>query len=149
MKKIQFSVNIRAPREKVWETLWNDATYRQWTSVFSEGSYAVSDWQEGSSIEFLSPGGSGMYSEIARLVPNEHMSFRHLGEIKNGVREPRSDWAGAVESYTLRSNNGSTDVIVDLDATGEFEDYFRNTFPKALEKLKDITEKQNIQPVNE
>src|SRR4051794_34232958 len=59
MKKEKFSINIKASAKKVWQVLWSDATYRQWTSAFSEGSYAVSDWKQGSKIQFLSPNGDG------------------------------------------------------------------------------------------
>ena len=62
VKKIQFSIDINAPKEKVWHVLWNDAIYRKWTSVFSEGSKAVSDWKEGSKIHFLNENNYGMYS---------------------------------------------------------------------------------------
>jgi len=88
MEKLQFSVSINAPKEKVWNTLWDDNTYRQWTAAFMEGSYAESDWNEGSSILFLTPGGDGMFAVIERKIPNEQMSFKHLGEIKNGVQVP-------------------------------------------------------------
>src|SRR6188508_3009161 len=88
MKKANFTVKINAPKEKVWEVLWNDKTYREWTSVFSEGSYAVSDWKEGSKVQFLGPEGGGMFSKIAKLVPNEYMSFEHLGELKDGQEQP-------------------------------------------------------------
>lgn len=63
MEKLHFSTNINAPREKVWDTLWNDNSYRKWTSAFMEGSYAETDnWKEGSKVLFLSPGGDGMGS---------------------------------------------------------------------------------------
>ena len=105
MQTKKYSVLINAPKEKVWKILWDDDTYREWTSVFSEGSYAESDWQEGSKIRFLSREGSGMYSIIAKLEPNRFMSFRHDGEIKNGIEEPLNDesrkWAGTTENYTL------------------------------------------------
>ena len=39
----KFEVTINATPEKVWDVLWNDLTYTQWTSVFCHGSYAVSD----------------------------------------------------------------------------------------------------------
>jgi len=52
MKQLHFSIDIDSPRERVWEVLWEDATYRDWTSGFSEGSYAVSDWREGSKTMF-------------------------------------------------------------------------------------------------
>ncbi|MEI9912589.1 MAG: hypothetical protein WDO71_24880 [Bacteroidota bacterium] len=57
MQRINFSISINAPKEKVWQVLWNDSSYRQWTSAFSEGSYVVTDnWKEGTKILFLSPG---------------------------------------------------------------------------------------------
>ena len=64
MELLKFSVKIIAPKEKVWSTLWNDTTYRQWTSAFTPGSHAVSDWNEGSKINFLDGNGSGMFSII-------------------------------------------------------------------------------------
>ncbi len=139
MNMLQFSINILAPKEKVWQTLWNDATYRQWTAVFQEGSYAVSDWKEGSRIEFLTPEGLGMFAVIDKKVDNEVMIFRHLGEIKNGVDEPK-DWGGAKESYYLSEANGVTVLRAMLDANAEMEAYFSKTFPKAMEAVKQISE---------
>ena len=99
MKKLNFSIEIKAPKEKVWRILWDDITYRKWTGAFSEGSYAVSDWEEGSKILFLSPNGEGMFSTIAKKIPNEFMSFKHLGMVKNGVEDLNSEqikeWPGA------------------------------------------------------
>src|SRR5258705_11981452 len=100
MTTLKFNAKINAPKEKVWATLWNDTTYKQGTDAFMEGSYAESDWKEGSKILFLSPGGNGMFSIIEKKVPNEQMVFKHLGEIKNGVEEPK-DWGEAIESYHL------------------------------------------------
>ena len=40
---MHFSIGIAALRETVWEILLDDATYRQWTAVFAEGSYAEGD----------------------------------------------------------------------------------------------------------
>lgn len=39
MKKIEFSIKINAIKEIVWATLWNDTTYRQWTSIFAPHSH--------------------------------------------------------------------------------------------------------------
>ena len=59
MKKLNFTTKIDAPKEKVWNTLWNDATYRAWTSAFAEGSFAETDnWKEGSKVLFLDPNGT-------------------------------------------------------------------------------------------
>jgi hypothetical protein len=140
MEKTRFSIQINASKERVWETLWSDQSYRQWTAAFHEGSYAKSDWKEGSPILFLAPEGDGMYSRIQRLIPYTQMTFEHLGEIKKGEKQPQSDWAGALESYYLSENNGVTDLQVEMDATGEMLPYFQATFPKALQMVKDLSE---------
>ena len=146
MEKIHFSTNIDASNKKVWDVLWDDNSYREWTSVFAEGSYAKTDnWKEGSKVLFLSPGGDGMVSRVAANKPNKFMSFEHLGVVKNGIEDTESEevkgWAGAKENYTLIEDNGKTKLEVDLDSTDEFKDYFLKTFPLALEKVKDLAEK--------
>ncbi len=139
MKKVKFSININAPKEKVWGTLWNDATYRQWTSVFAADSHAVSDWKEGSKIKFVDGKGDGMYSIIETKIPNQQMSFKHLGEIKNGV-ETTENWAGAMENYFLTETDGVTELNMEMDTNQEFEKYFSETFPKAIALIKKISE---------
>src|SRR5687768_606256 len=145
MEKMNFSTSIKAPKEKVWKVLWDDSTYRQWTSPFMEGSYAVTDnWKEGSKVLFLGPGGNGMVSTVAANRPNEFMSFKHLGEVKDGVEDTTSEkvkaWNGAHENYTLKETGGVTDLVVEMDMTDEFKDYFTKTWPVALEKVKEISE---------
>ena len=145
MKRQNFSIDIHAPKVKVWHTLWDEDTYRAWTSVFNEGSYAVSDWEEGSKIQFLSSDGSGMFSIIAAKRPNEFMSFRHLGIVKDGeeqhIDEETENWSGALENYTLSENNGITHLLVEMDMVEDHQQYFQDTFPKALERVKELAEK--------
>lgn len=144
MEKINFSIEINAPKEKVWSTLWTDETYRKWTSAFSPTSYAVSDWKEGSKILFLDGEGNGMLSKIETLRPNEFMSFKHLGEMKNGLEDMESDkvksWSGGLENYTLKEYDGKTELLVELDMQEEYKDMFSQMFPKALEQVKVLSE---------
>ena len=91
MEKLKFKTVINAAPEKIWNVLWNDDTYRKWTSAFSEGSYAETDWKQGSKVLFLDGKGSGMVSRIAENRPNEYMSIEHLGEIRDGVEDTSSD----------------------------------------------------------
>jgi uncharacterized protein YndB with AHSA1/START domain len=146
MERKQFKVMIDAPREAVWNTLWDDATYRQWTSVFSEGSHAETDWKKGSKILFLDGQGMGMVSRVSENIPNEYMSIEHLGIVKDGVEDLDSDlvkgWAGAHENYTLKTVNDQTELLVELDVdpNSEWTESLTNTFPRALNKVKEISE---------
>jgi len=145
MEKLTFKVSINAPRTKVWETLWGDTTYPAWTAPFAEGSRIESDWEVGGRTLFLDGKGSGMVSTIAKKVPNEYMSFKHLGEIQNGVEDLTSEkvkgWSGNTENYTLTDADGKTVLEVDMDAEDEFKDYLNKTFPASLDKLKELAEK--------
>lgn len=145
MERKQFKIEIDAPNEKVWKILWGDNTYPEWTSVFSDGSRVETDWEEGSKVLFLDGKGEGMVSIIAQKIPHEVMSFKHLGTVKNGVEdldsERTKEWSGALENYVLKSVDGKTELVVDMDITAEFAEYFINTWPKALDKVKELAEK--------
>ncbi len=144
MEKLYFSIDITAPIQKVWDILWADETYRKWTAAFSEGSYAESDWKEGSKVLFLSPGGDGMVARIAEKREPHYMGFEHLGMILGGVEDTTSDkvkpWAGARENYTLSENNGHTTVKIDIDITEEYKEMFSKMWPNALQSLKQLAE---------
>lgn len=145
MERKQFSILIDAPKQKVWEILWGDNTYPEWTAVFAPGSKAETDWKKGSKVIFGDGNGQGMVATIAESIPNEFMSFKHLGTVKNGVEDYDSPetkkWAGAEENYTLQSNNGKTQLTVDMDITEDYADYFMKTWPQAMEKIKQIAER--------
>jgi hypothetical protein len=141
VNRLHFSVDIAAGRDKVWKVLWDDATYRDWTSAFSEGSYAVSDWNEGSSIQFLdSASRSGMSAIIEKKRSGEFMSFRHEAEIRDGQVQSPTAWSGAHENYTLTPKGRGTTLTVDLDAPDEYRQMFERTFPQALQRVKELSE---------
>jgi hypothetical protein len=144
MQTLDFKIEINAPKEKVWRVLWDDDTYKKWTAVFCEGTYAVSDWKEGSKIHFLSPGGEGMNSVIDKKVDNEYMAFKHLSEIKNFQEMPidaaTQEWSGAMETYRLTESNGMTVLDVKMDTVEKYVDYFITTFPNGLEMVKKLSE---------
>jgi uncharacterized protein YndB with AHSA1/START domain len=139
MNQLNFTTTINAPAQKVWKVLWSDPTYRQWTAVFQEGSHAKSDWNEGSKIYFMDGKGQGMFSIIEKKIPEVQMTFKHMGEMKDGV-ETVSTWSGALESYYLSEENGVTTLRTEVDITDDFADYFTGTFPKALARIKEISE---------
>ncbi len=146
MRKVIFKISINAPREKVWKVLWNDVTYREWTAPFAEGSHAVTDWKEGSKVLFLDPDNNGMVSKIKTNIPNKFMSIEHLGLVKGGVEDTKSEevhqWAGAMENYTLQGENSTTELGIEVDITDEYMDMFKKIWPKALQKVKKLSEEE-------
>lgn len=148
MKTLTYTIDIKAPAAKIWFVLWDDKHYKEWTSVFSLGSYAVSDWKEGSKIQFLTPEGDGMYSVIDQLIPNKKLVFKHLGEIKK-YKELASDskkyeWSGFIESYELKEHDDTTTLTVKSDVADNFIDFMEDAFPKALKTVKNLAEDLSI-----
>ena len=138
---LHFLVRIHAPKAKVWHAMLDDATYREWTSVFAEGSYYEGSWSKGASIKFLGPQGDGMLAEIAESKPNEFVSIRHLGVLTQGV-PAAPGFEPAYENYTFTAKDGGTEVKVDLlHLPSEWVAMFQDLWPKALAKLKIVSER--------
>jgi hypothetical protein len=150
MQKLHFSILINAPKEKVWHTMLDDKTYREWTTAFHPGSYYKGDWNKGSKILFLGPNPEtgeegGMVSRIAEHKPYEFISIEHLGIIQNGVEDTTSNearkWAPAYEDYSFKEKDGATEVLVSLDVDEEETELFNKMWLEALQKLKEIAER--------
>lgn len=151
MKKLQFKISINAPLEKVFDHMLgikNKSTYEQWTALFNPTSSYEGNWTKGSKMLFIGTDEKGekggMVSEIAENIPNQFVSIRHYGlvhanvEITEGPEVEK--WANGFENYSFEVNNGITKVTVDLDMTEEFMDFMNETYPKALDKLKELCE---------
>ncbi len=144
MNTLHFSKTINASKEKVWNTMLEDETYQQWTSAFTEGGRYEGSWEEGSKIRFLDPENNGMVSTIAESRQYEFISIKHIGIIQDGVEDTESKeakkWESAFENYTFTENDGKTTLKVDMDSTEEYEDMYKEMWPKALENLKELCE---------
>ncbi len=143
-KRLEFRTTIAAPVERVWDEMLGDESYCEWTAAFHEGSYFEGSWVQGEGIRFLSPSGDGMIAEIAENLRHERISIRHLGYVMNGVEDTESEavraWAPAYENYIFRPVAGGTELIIEQDVSGEFEQMMQESWPKALERLKALCE---------
>lgn len=151
MQTLHFSTFINAPREKVWDVMLGDATYREWTKPFNAGSYYEGSWEQGSKILFKGTNDKGeveggMVSRIAESRKPEFVSIEHMGMIVDGKEvmiedtEEYKAWAGAHENYTFTEKDGGTDLTVDLDVTEEMAADMGAMWEKSLVVLKGLAE---------
>lgn len=147
MKTLHYSIHIHAPKEKVWSTMLEDVTYREWTKSFCEGSHYKGDWSEGSKITFLGPDPKtgvegGIVSHIKEHRPHEYVSIEHYGEISNGIEKPFDDGRLSCENYTFIDKDGDTELRIELtEVPDEYGSMFDDAWPKALEALKVVVER--------
>jgi len=65
--------------------------------------------------------------------------------VSDGKEDITSDavkpWAGSLENYSFKEKDGKTEVLVEMDITEEYKEMFNDMWLRALQKLKEISEK--------
>lgn len=146
MKEMQFSIEIHATKEMVWDTLWQDETLREWAGIIDPGTYMVGDLKEGNELQYISGNGYGVTSLVEKLTPGEFLLLRHQADTQEeGKQEREKQWAGGKESYALVEKDGTTTLTAAFDVPPELEEYFKVNYPKALERVKVLAERVVIQ----
>src|SRR5690606_36794904 len=138
--------------QSVYETmlgLKNKNTYDDWTSALNPTSSYEGSWKQGSKIYFncVDENGKrgGMVAKIEEHEPAKFVSIMHYGYMDDDriitTAEQAEMWAVGHENYSFQEYNGTTSVTVDVDFTDDQLDYFKTIYPKALKKLKEISER--------
>lgn len=139
---MRFTTQIKAQKKRVWQVLWEDATFRDWASLIDEGMHLLGEMKEGNEVQFISSvSGYGVTSLIEKLVPNEYVLFRQMADTQNeGEALREKEWTGGAESYTLEETNGITTVTIESDVPDNLVETFEICYPKALERIKHLAE---------
>lgn len=148
MKRKNYSIKINATASHVFATMIGETTYKQWTSEFNPTSDFEGRWELGEKISFIGYNKEGekegMLGKIAAYTPNKHISIQYIGLIHQNTEiteDPMvEEWVGLFENYTFTEDHGVTTVAIEVDVNAEFENYFDSTWPKALQRLKELCE---------
>lgn len=143
MTELEFSIRIDQSKEIVWNTLWDEHSFRDWANNIDEGTYLKGDLVEGNEIQFISSvNGYGVTSLVAKLIPNKYILFKHAADTQNTGTETRDkQWSGGSESYTLVEENNRTLLTIRSEIPEELVDYFNQAMPIALNRIKYLAEK--------
>lgn len=143
-RTIKQSIEIAAPRERVWDVLLQDETYRQWTSELMEGSYAETDWQAGSKALFLDPARNGMIGRIVTSDRPQVIDIEYDGTMVAGQEDYDSHEAqeikGGRETYRLSEHDGTTKLDVQSDMGEAYYEEMSQAWVRALDKVKALAE---------
>lgn len=142
---MRYTTEINASKEKVWQVLWDDHTFRDWANIIDEGTYLEGELREGNEVNFMSASsGYGVASRVEKLIPYTHISFRQIADIKVGqdgsIEKRDKQWTGAMESYDLEENHDKVKLTITQDVPDELVEYFESTLPKVLERIKVLAE---------
>lgn len=141
---IKKSIEINAPKEKVWNVLLNDKFTRIWYAEFSEGSHAETDWEIGSKAIFKDNSKSGIIGKIIENKANEVLSIEYEGILTDGKEDYESEDAAAVkgwlETYHLSEKNGVILLSIECDMPEKYFDTMSEAWQNALQKIKELSE---------
>jgi len=143
MKKIQKTIMIAAPKEKVWNVLVEDELNRLWFAEFSAGSHAITDWIEGHKVIFKDDSERGIIGKIAEKHPYEMLSIAYDGMFWDGKEDFDSEEAqkvkGTFEKYFLSETNGVTTLSIESDMPEEHFDMMSEAWDRALAKIETLS----------
>ena len=143
MKELRFTIKIHAAKERVWETLWQDETFREWAGIIDPGTHMVGELKEGNEVQYISGNGYGVTSLVEKLVEGEYVLLKHRADTQDdGKREREKEWTGGEESYALAEEGGTTTLTAAFGVPPELEGYFMANYPKALERVKALAERK-------
>lgn len=150
LKTISKTVVINATPEKIWEVLFSDRYNRIWYAEFNEGTYAKTDWKEGSPVWFLAPDGSGLAGRIVKNDPYKELTLVYTGEVKDGKEDITSESADAIkggrESYYIRqTGEGVSELRCESDMDANFYEMMSAAFDRALVKIRNLAESKSEQ----
>ncbi|RFS15191.1 SRPBCC domain-containing protein [Emticicia sp. C21] len=144
MKTIKKSIEIDAPKEKIWDVLTQDSYTRDWLAIFSPGSFAQTDWQLGSKVTFADHTGSGIFGRIITHEPCELLSIEYDGVLNDNEEDFESKEAqlfkGAHETYRLSSKESKTLLDIESDMSESGFESMSEAWDKALLKIKSLAE---------
>lgn len=145
MTKLEFTIDIAASPEKVWKTMLELETYKQWVGVSWPGSTYKGNWKQGETINFIGDEGGGTHAKLIEVRPYEFIDAEHIAVINNdGSLDKESDiakgWIGTKESYTFEPTKNGTRLTVHISILEGWEKMFNDGWPPALKKLKELSE---------
>ena len=146
METLSYDIIINAPKDKIWDVLSSEKTYGEWTKFFNEGSAMKSDWQVGGKTYFVNGDGEGMVSTIEDLEKPNLITFKHLGMVdKDGNEDTESmevkQWSGSFERYYLIDLEDKVKLHVEVQIDKAHHDFMNDAFPKGLQVVKELAEK--------
>jgi uncharacterized protein YndB with AHSA1/START domain len=133
------STTISAPAPRVWDALTNPRLIKQ----YFFGSEAISDWKEGSPLNFRGEWEGKEYLDkgtILKSEPNKLFQYSYYSSFSDLPDKPENY---ATIAYELQEEDGHTTLTVKQEniANEEARKNSEKNWKQVLQSLKDLLEK--------
>lgn len=141
MKLLEFTTQISATPEKVWNVLFTQDYYGKWSSAMNPGTYFEGNWEEVSIMKFLDQKNNGMYNLVEINKENQLLRMKHLGWIMDGELSPQG-WEDSTVTYIIEPNDNGTLLKAEVNYLDEFIEFFNTKYPQNFELIKNLSESE-------
>jgi uncharacterized protein YndB with AHSA1/START domain len=136
------STTIAAPPSRVWEALTTPEIIKE----YFFGTQAISDWKEGSTLEFKGTWDGKEYIDkgiIMQSQPEKLFQYTYYSSLSNLPDSPENY---ANISYEISEGDGETMLTVKQEnmANEEARKHSEEGWASILQNLKDLLEKKSV-----
>ena len=148
MTNLEYSIEVKANKAHVWNTMLEPGKYEYWVKAFSEGSRFEGKWEQGATVRFVDPNMGGTKAILEIFDPHNCILAKHIAIITDDGRvetysEVAKQWIGTIEKYEFLEHEGKTTLKIEMKTHPAFVEMFDSCWPKALENIKLLCEDQS------
>lgn len=148
MKTLKYSIQINKPQDLVFNKIMDKSVYPDWAKAWGEGMTYEGTWKMGEAISFLDDLRGGTKAVIEDMRPHEYIKMKHVAMVDSqnieveAADESMKKWIGSQENYYFKEvNENQTTFEVEMVVDESFQQMFDETWPKALQYFKEVSEK--------
>lgn len=148
MERLNFEIQIKTSPEKLFQVLFEPDSFAQWSKAFDPQSHVEGSWETGSLMRFLTYDSEnqlcGLICYVRENIPHRKIHLDHVGVLQNGqeiFEGPEVEsLKGASEIYHILPQGDHCLLQIESDAFDNLQDFFLDTWPVALQKIKALCE---------
>lgn len=136
----QVTIHIDATPEAVWNALTNPAIIKQ----YFFGTEAVSDWKEGSTLEFKGEYEGKQYMDKGVIMKYEQpkmLQYTYLSSM-SGKEDKPENYAIITYALTPEENSTRLDITQDNIPTAEAQEHSLKNWSDVSKQIKQIVEQK-------
>jgi uncharacterized protein YndB with AHSA1/START domain len=135
----EYTLDLPASPEKVWDMITNDEKVKQWARAFHEGTYVESDWQVGHVVIWKAADDSvGAKGVVVNNEPNKLLRVAFYDDLE---MEPPAKPGKYTETYKLERQNGQTRLLITCGPLPvEDESSFAPMWEKAVAYMQELAQ---------